>query len=879
MRGSVILLGIPKRILVSESAVRLPGTQRRRSERVSASIPVSISGTDLFGQPFSERTTTLDFNLHGCRYTSRHQLPKNSWVTLERGSEAGSQALRARVVWIQRPHSIRDYFQVAIEMEGPANIWGVESPPEDWRAIKTGGKREGGAVVEINVLGSSDPGRRPLPATLASYIRELVAHVTNESPTGPSAPNFAIELGEISSEEHAARVGETSEREGREGGPLLRGVSAEIERRAKQAVQLAAAEARASLEQWSQSLAERIQKREEDEAAQARKNLEERQEGLAAQEGQVAHSIRGELEEKLTAAREIFSQLEEKARELGREREAAEEASSRLARARFEAEAAEVTARSRQPAETGHAAEEFDEASRGDWRQRLESEMNVAQGQWNELLQSSLDAGVHRLIAQVSARSQEILLESERRISERFSELQNSFLQAAAEARRTLAETKTTLEEEVARAGFSLAEIEHSAARIKEYSAQLEAASHDSLNGLHRRLERILEDQTAEMNRRAEGLAARLLERAGPALESLSQEAFARTMAEIESSLAPHKERASELIHELRTRELQVEDSLRIHRERLRQVSEQGQREATSQINAAVGILRADFEGARKEALAKWTEELDASGARASHAATESMARGSEWFEQETRSRLQVQMEQTLTNSAAALEEKFLHLASRFELQLEEKSADKSREIEERLDRAAGELVVRSRLQIEEAAREAASSFGQVVREVSGQEIEQFSRQSRKAIEERLQDFEQGTLRRQHEFEQGFAQAWEAQQTERMARQQEWIESLESISRAAASRFEEQLETSRDSFVMSSIRRVNEHGQNVIESLLRSAEQTIRDSFSHVFDGLATALRERSAGAASVTGFVPPTRDTPDPPMPRNESSNLSAGA
>ncbi len=80
-----------------------PSTERRRSERVSDSLPLIVRGVDLLGQAFEERTTTLALNLHGCRYASKHHLPKNTWVTLELPQSAERRNVRARVTWIHRP--------------------------------------------------------------------------------------------------------------------------------------------------------------------------------------------------------------------------------------------------------------------------------------------------------------------------------------------------------------------------------------------------------------------------------------------------------------------------------------------------------------------------------------------------------------------------------------------------------------------------------------------------------------------------------------------------------------------------------------------------------------------------------------------------------
>jgi hypothetical protein len=101
-------------------------TERRRSVRVSESLPLVIRGSDLLGQPFEERTVTLNFNLHGCRYSSKHHLPKNTWLTIELPKNSGRRNVRARVAWIQRPHSVREFFQIAVELESPENIWGLE---------------------------------------------------------------------------------------------------------------------------------------------------------------------------------------------------------------------------------------------------------------------------------------------------------------------------------------------------------------------------------------------------------------------------------------------------------------------------------------------------------------------------------------------------------------------------------------------------------------------------------------------------------------------------------------------------------------------------------------------------------------------------------
>ena len=57
------------------------------------------------------------------------------WVTLEvPHPEQGRppRQVRARVMWIQRPRTVRELFQVGVELEVAGNFWGIAFCPPDW---------------------------------------------------------------------------------------------------------------------------------------------------------------------------------------------------------------------------------------------------------------------------------------------------------------------------------------------------------------------------------------------------------------------------------------------------------------------------------------------------------------------------------------------------------------------------------------------------------------------------------------------------------------------------------------------------------------------------------------------------------------------------
>jgi hypothetical protein len=823
---------------VAEVASPHPGLQRRRSERVSKSLPLIVRGIDLLGQPFEERTSTVALNLHGCRYVSKHHLPKNTWVTLEIPQEPPRRHVRARVAWIQRPHSVREFFQIAVELETPSNIWNVTDPPTSWEFRQT--------PVEpaVEGLGELEP-RMAEPAMAASV---------KINSTEKFGPNMIDEHSETASLHPQGSAGEN---------PLLLQWSAELGRQAAEAASAAAAR-----------VLERVERTIE-EFTRLEKDVRENFSAQAAAQQALLGSLQTELANGLEQAREHLQHLDRKAEALAREYE---ERTSRL-------------------------------SDLESWRERLRSEMAVAQAQWNELLQSSLDSNVGRLVERLAGRSEEVLQLAEQNISDRVAELRQPLVEMSSEARDTLTSVRRALEEELGRANSSLAEIEHATARMKEYSARLETASHDTLDELHRRLENILEAQTHELSSRAEHIVTGMPQRLSPLLDSLSQQAVERALAEIDVKLAPRLAEASELARGLRSRGAEADESLRLHRERLRQGSEANLREAAAQTAERLSGLRSDFEAARKEALTKWSEELDASVVRASHTTSESMERSSEWFQQETRARLQLMVEQTIGSATGSSEEKMSEAAHRFETRLEEQSFGRLTEIRQHLEGVAGEITDRTRLQLEQAAEAAARSFGQVLRRVSEQETENFTTASRGTLAERERELEaaaapllqnlearaqasteqfraqmatqlEGTIAEgRNSLAAEFASALNAHHAEREAHERRWSEDLERLSDEAVARHQDRLQNASDSWVVSSVRRLNEHGQTAIEALIHSADEAVRDSCAKLFQGLSQMLRDRPAHPGLALGFSPGSERHVEEPSPSHSESATGANA
>ena len=106
----------------------------RRSTRLNTAVPITVMGVDSYRGPYREDVSTVTVNAHGCKYESKHDVLTNSWVMLElpRKEKGESVSARGLVKWVKRPMDTSGVFETAIELENPGNIWGIDTPPQDW---------------------------------------------------------------------------------------------------------------------------------------------------------------------------------------------------------------------------------------------------------------------------------------------------------------------------------------------------------------------------------------------------------------------------------------------------------------------------------------------------------------------------------------------------------------------------------------------------------------------------------------------------------------------------------------------------------------------------------------------------------------------------
>ena len=150
-------------IPTADAAFGFTGPEGRRSTRIERPVPLLITGHDGLGQEFLERTSAVSLNLHGCRYPSRHDTHVGSWITLQIGEAPLGEivtTVRAQVRSVQIPRNPRDLYHVGVELEKPANVWRVPTPPPDWVTAAERLKAELPPSKE-QTAAATGPGRAP----------------------------------------------------------------------------------------------------------------------------------------------------------------------------------------------------------------------------------------------------------------------------------------------------------------------------------------------------------------------------------------------------------------------------------------------------------------------------------------------------------------------------------------------------------------------------------------------------------------------------------------------------------------------------------------------------------------------------------------------
>lgn len=559
--------------------------QRRRTTRIVQTVPMTVIGTDALGQPFKERTSALIINCHGCKYQSKHFVMKDSWVTFEiTHPEPGKEARRvkAKVVWVQRPRTVQELFQIAAQLEMPGNVWGVAFPPDDWFAWP--GDQPGvDAEPAAEVPAPSQPSASetmvipPAPPTVPGAPGK-VAMMPGPGISGESAAAIdrhiqrllADARGQLQkSAREAASAAVTSET-----GNLLREVEAQLRAAAKKAIESVAGPyvdeaVRQALEQFQKTYQSQALGLQEQWTKAVEKQLADARTQMVARMSQTGATVQGEFDQKLRASMDgaaaQLSEIEHRMMELRSEIAASSSAAqARLASFHTDLDAGVVRAAQqwrdrlalqeeeslaqlktledsvrKLQADIAGATEKELPAIQHRWREQLETDMAVAGTDWNNLVHSAMTGASEQMSTRLFEMAQAAAVKTERDIALRIGALKKTFEESAADAMRAQVAVRGDLEKDLYRAKDSLDALRAAATQADEHRAKAESLMRDAAAQLEQQYQTLLASHSGSLAQATQTHLSEMTSQSEAALQAMQQQISAQ-IASMREQAAAH---------------------------------------------------------------------------------------------------------------------------------------------------------------------------------------------------------------------------------------------------------------------------------------------------------------------------------------------------
>ena len=893
-----------------------PGTQKRRSTRIVQAVPITVTGVDALGQPFKERTTTVMVNCHGCKYQSKHYVPKNSIVTLDIPRPEPSMpphSVKGRVVWVQRPRTVRELFQIGLEFEVPGNTWGIAFPPEDWfpasneevlRLSEAEAARTAGAHAESTPApgtASATPGTAS--ATTATASTESKIHVV-PAPVPSEETQLAV------AKNMAKMVAEAKEQLEK---TLKRGAESAITEemtvvRQQLDVQLHDAVEKAikvSMDRVSESAAKKVVQQAADRTAaiveearkanqasvgqldaKVRKAVEEavsqaandaaRQAAQQASAQNLKQAVEAAVDHALTAREastpslEILSSPEAAQKHLDQWRKNLEETAQSVRSQAVEqttAEGAAATQRWREEFETAVSGasqkigDKLSEAARAAFAQ---AEQDAAAR--NQKLRASADGVV--AAAQLSINSLGTSLQQERARAEET----KAQLQGAAEA--TVEATRKQLDEAIAGAQLAINSLgtglEQERARAEETKSQLQGAAEATIEQARQRLDQILASKSDDAARRVDEVLAERVRKLEPQIEASAGKIVVRISSELEEKLAPKLEQVQQVLSDLAMAEQQATHLHDAVREQVQEVSQQAINASLEQLRQETAKLPAEVEKSSREVVAKFEEEIQARSTETQHAAFESLLKASDWYQKKAQTTMHSTMEKAVEQSTTAMRDRAAEISSLLASELDHYRRTYVEHSQGQIEDAAKEVVDRERTKLSETADMTRASFTDRIEQATGESLRRFQDSSREALEKARSDMEYNREGSLLEFQKklderlmtGVEQArthlmsqvgplMEAWEEKREAEQRAWIEALKKSTDESIEQYKGRLENASNSWLLASATTLGQSSQAVIDALAKTAEKRIRETCAQVLAGMGDTLKDRLIGISS----------------------------
>jgi hypothetical protein len=804
--------------------------QKRRSTRLQQAVPLTVTGVDALGRSFQERSSTVVVSCHGCRYQSKHYVLKNTWITLEvPHSEAGRppRMARARVAWIQRPRTVRDLFQIGVELDVPGNLWGIAFPEQDWFPLP-----------ESSELATATAAA-PTPAT-ADNLRVISVVAPGEA--APSLPYQMTDFLEQAKQELQLAIrNEAAQAAAAELPPLLAALRNQMDEAAQQSIQ---AVAESAIQQARSALLNQV-----DDAGK------EQEDRIRGQLDSLLQQATAQIQETFQGAQAGLSQTRETLSSVRQEAASLRDAAIEEMQQRFSARA---------------------EETQSHWHSRLHADLSAATELWHQRIDSSLESAAQKAAERLTRNSQAAADRVENELGSRFSSLGKVFAEATGEAEQKLNTLRAAMQIETSRAKGAMAQLQSAGLGIDEHAARIDSVTRNAHQELQRRAATVLEAQSRELAHRAEELLASWTDRLQPALETAGEQAVARLVPQMDQELAERLKPANHAYARLERGVAAMDEALRHYQETITKGSDHVVETARGRLQETIDRMSHEMEEAGRASSAKWLAEIDAKAMETTHSTFESLYKTADWYEKKVQTHMQSALDKGLDQASSNLREKAGEISRVFAAELDHYHRSYADHARGQIEEIAREIVERTRQQTAELTDTSLASFAKQAAERAkaaladlhaqvNNDLNQISAQASARLAQFRTDVIEESNRLGTSFREDLsaarndaltgarqdlgmltASALNEQRNESRLQQAQLVQSLAAAADPAIEEYKKRLETASSSWLLTTVSRLDQQSQQMIRAIAESAQEQLRQACAQVFADAGSRLRDQS---------------------------------
>ena len=767
--------------MVSENAIHSgEELRKRRSSRIVQAVPLTVKGVDALGRPFIERTSSLIINCHGCRYQSKHYVLKNMWVTLEiPHPETGQppRQVRGRVAWIQRPRTVRQLFQVALELETPGNVWGIGFPPEDWTSFGIPAMPARPQLADQDEMGGMPAEKNTEHAGMAGEPEMPPAAIGSDSGLHVMPPPVSTTDASLQLARQVARLIADAKQQ----------ISAAAREAAAQAV---ATEHRGASEQWEQKFAaarkelanqtelsvEKIEQKSEDWSGKARSaatralqeelpkwlspHLRELTAELTTTLAKAGSEQRALHEQQISGAAERVQRLCREAEDVARrivgqaqeaERRLSEHASVTSAVLESQTKKQEDAFGAQQErlnAAAGKAQQQIAETianAEAQLKAQFDGKVEASKEQIHEFLESAMariEGHTTQLIGQRGEEFRAQFFENlGKEAEQRIAAVRDASQNVVAEVQQLIQSLRSELQSQAGLLDHATEKAGQTAFQLDQLASQLGTTQQLAIESFQSQLDDVLTIHRNELHRRSETLFEELNGRIRRSFDEASSAAANKFEEQVRGLVEPQITQTNEALHRLAGGKSLLDAALTLQQDRIRNSADEAFAESLGRFRENLGGVEQLLHDASQGVISRNLTELESKAEDLRHRSGEEIYKTAEWYEKKVQTQLNTLTEKVAEQGANQLREKAGEVAAEFTAELDHSSRNFVGHTQQQMQEVVRESFDRARELFAEAADTTTAAFMDEIQRHGRRELDGFTETVKQASAETQREF------------------------------------------------------------------------------------------------------------------------------------------